>query len=106
MTATEILAETARLRIVLTPNGDNLHVDAPKGALTPELKQALVENKRQILFSLRDRVGDGLPPPLDRPPETEMELRRLIDHLEDPVAFTAWLEWAMNRTDPAEGQGR
>ena len=49
------------------------------------------------------RVGDGQAPPLDRPPQTEQELRRLIDHLEDPEAFACWLEWAMNRFDPAEG---
>jgi hypothetical protein len=35
-------------------------------------------------------VGDGQLPPLDRPPETEMELRRLMDYLADPVAFAQW----------------
>jgi hypothetical protein len=49
-------------------------------------------------------VGDGQPPPLGRPPATEMELRRLIDHLADPEAFTRWLEWAMSYMDPAEGR--
>ena len=51
-----------------------------------------------------DRFGDGLPPPLDRPPETEQELRRLYNHwVAYPEAFTRWLEWAMVYTDPAEG---
>ena len=44
----------------------------------------------------------GQAPPLDRPPATEQELRRLIDQLADPEAFTQWLEWAMDYTDPAE----
>ena len=48
-------------------------------------------------------VGDGQTPPLDRPPATEQELRRLYDHWREPGAFTRWLEWAMNYTDPAEG---
>lgn len=47
-------------------------------------------------------LGDGQAPPLVRPPETEQELRRLIDHLADPENFNRWLAWAMNRTDPAE----
>ena len=80
-------------------------VDAPKGVLTPELRQALVEHKAQILSTLRyRRVGDGQPPPLDRPPNTEQELRRLVDYLDDPENFTRWLQWAMNHVDPAEEQ--
>ena len=47
-------------------------------------------------------VGDGQPPPSDRPPANETEFRRLMDHLADPVAFAAWIEWAMHYTDPAE----
>ena len=46
--------------------------------------------------------SDGQLPPLDRPPETEQELRRLIDHLADPVNFAAWLERVMDTKDPAE----
>ena len=46
--------------------------------------------------------GDGQPPLLDRPPSTEVELQRLLDHLADPVVFATWLEWAMGCTDPKE----
>ena len=46
--------------------------------------------------------GDGKLPPLRHPPGDETELRRLIDHLADPVAFAACLEWAMTTFDPAE----
>jgi hypothetical protein len=47
-------------------------------------------------------VGDGQLPPLDRPPSTETELRRLIDYLDDPVAFARWFEALMHKADPAE----
>jgi hypothetical protein len=47
-------------------------------------------------------VGDGQLPPLDRPPVNETELRRLIDYLDDPVAFAQWFARLMQQTDPAE----
>lgn len=34
--------------------GDRLHVKAPKGTLTPELRQALAERKADILEALRE----------------------------------------------------
>jgi hypothetical protein len=42
-------------------------------------------------------------PPLDRPPATETELRRLMDYLGDPAAFAQWFQRLMEQTDPAEG---
>ena len=102
MTSSETLAELDRRGVVLEPNGDKLRYRAPQGALTSELREAMEENKAEILSTLR-RVGDGQPPPLNRPPQTEQELRRLIDHLADPEAFSRWLEWAMDYSDPAEG---
>ena len=48
------------------------------------------------------RFADGQPPPLDRPPQNEQELRRWMDHTADPEVFVRWLEWAMNYTDPVE----
>jgi hypothetical protein len=51
------------------------------------------------------QVAEGLPiegPPLDRPPTTEAELRRLMDYLSDPAAFAQWFERLMEQADPAE----
>ena len=101
MTSSETLAELDRRGVVLEPNGDKLRYRAPQGALTPELREAITENKAEILSTLR-RVGDGQPAPLNRPPKTEQELRRWMDYTADPEVFARWLEWAMNYTDPVE----
>ena len=102
MTSSETLAELDRRGVVLEPNGDRLRYRAPQGALTPELREAITENKAEIISTLR-RLGDGQPPPLDRPLGNEQELRRWMDHTADPEAFAQWLEWAMTYTDPVEG---
>ena len=65
MTSGETLAELERLGVVLEPNGDKLRYRAPQGALTPELREAITENKAEIISTLR-RLGDGQTPPLDR----------------------------------------
>ena len=101
MTSCETLAELDRRGVVLEPNGDKLRYRAPQGALTPELREAITENKAEILSTLR-RVGDGRTAPLNRPPQTEQELRRWMDYTSDPEVFARWLEWAMNYSDPAE----
>lgn len=98
MNAETLLAEAHRLGITLFPAGDKLRVDAPKGALSPDLRQALADHKPEILALLKP-VSDGERPPLDRPPENEVELRRLIDWLADPVAFARWLERLMDREE-------
>ena len=101
MTSSETLAELDRRGVVLEPNGDKLRYRAPQGALTSELREAMEENKAEILSTLR-RVGDGQLPPLDRPLKTEQELRRWMDYTADPEVFARWLEWAMAYSDPAE----
>ena len=65
--------------------------------LLPEVRQ----HKAGIIEQLR-AVGGGQLPPLDRPPKTEQELRRWMDHTAEPEVFARWLEWAMNYSDPAE----
>jgi hypothetical protein len=41
---------------VLSRDGSNLHVDAPKGAIPPPLVEALRANKAELLAILPDRV--------------------------------------------------
>lgn len=49
----ELLAELSRLDVRLVLDGDKLRVDAPRGALTPELHAALVERKAEVVARLR-----------------------------------------------------
>ena len=103
MDGVELLSQAHAAGLTVTAEGDKLVVRGPWSA--EPLAKELLEHKVEILAHLRraaQPVGDGQVPPLDRPPETEQELRRLIDHLADPEAFIQWLEWAMNYTDPAE----
>ena len=95
MTPTELLERAHSLGASLTILASaKIHISAPE-PLPDALVEAMREHKAEILTLLSDKRGDGIPPPLDRPPETEMELRRLLDHLDDPVNFNRWLEGLM-----------
>lgn len=60
MTAMNARILLTRLRakgVVLELDGDNLHIDAPAGVITSELKASLVENKEALIELLeRERV--------------------------------------------------
>jgi TubC N-terminal docking domain len=58
--AREILREIQSRGVRLEVNGERLRVDAPVGALTPELKAALAANKREILRHLDSRLETRL----------------------------------------------
>ena len=45
--------------------------------------------------------SDGQLPPLDRPPETEQELRQWYEYTKEPENFARWWEQLMARTDPS-----
>ena len=53
MTATELLAELQIRGITLSADNGNLQIDAPRDALTPELRQCLIEHKAALLTLLR-----------------------------------------------------
>ncbi|NPV80172.1 MAG: hypothetical protein HPY52_07830 [Firmicutes bacterium] len=48
-----LLRRLQSLDIELTPCGDELHFNAPKGALTPELLQEMKTHKQELLAMLR-----------------------------------------------------
>lgn len=52
MTTMELLHELQQRRIEITVCGEKLHIHAPKGALTPELKTHLQELKAEIISAL------------------------------------------------------
>ena len=57
MTATEILAELHQRGVMLEPNGDRLRYSGPKGALTSELREAIAENRTEIIAVLNQTTG-------------------------------------------------
>ena len=102
MQAAEILMVLKEVGATVRVNGDALRVE-PRSRIPAELVPEIRRRKFEIMELLTDQPGgDGQAPPLDRPPQTEQELRRLIDHLADPEAFQRWFEWAMSYKDPAE----
>jgi hypothetical protein len=48
-----LLSELARLQVHLSVASDGLHVQAPKGVLTDELRQAMTEHKADLLRFVR-----------------------------------------------------
>ena len=98
--AAELLEQLQSFGVSVSVDQDEL-VLRPGNKVPADLLPEVRQHKAGIIEHLR-AVGDGQPPPLDRPPKTEKELRRLIDHLAEPEAFERWLDWAMNRTDPAD----
>lgn len=52
MTADDLLNVAKAGGILLEVRGDTLHVDAPRGAVTPEIRDALVRHKSELLTRL------------------------------------------------------
>jgi TubC N-terminal docking domain len=52
MTAIELLTEVRQRGIHMTAQGDPLRLDAPNGAVTPELREALIARKEELLSLL------------------------------------------------------
>lgn len=58
MTADEVLRESARLGILLSVTGDGkLHVDAPIGAVSPELKAELQTHRDALVYRYEERAA-------------------------------------------------
>ena len=101
MNAKAILNRLSKLGVTASAQCGNIAI-RPASKVPPELKAEVRFNKSELLAILAQSLGDGHAPPLDRPPKTEQELRRWMDHTADPEVFVRWLEWAMNYTDPVE----
>jgi hypothetical protein len=56
VTVLEVLAVTETAKIRLEPRGALLHVEAPAGTMTPELRAALVAHK-PLLLAVLDRLS-------------------------------------------------
>ena len=95
MSAAELLTELQTQGVQITADGDRLRIRAPRGTMTPELRERLAKSKPDILaaLSMPDR------PELDRicrkavadyPDVEPARLRRFIEVAEDP-------EWCTER---------
>ena len=101
MAAIELLEQLRGCGVSVTVDIDEL-VLRPGSRIPSTLLLKVRQHKHELIQELTTTYGDGQPPPLDRPPATEQELRRLMDYIADADTFDAWLDWAMNYTDPAE----
>jgi len=54
MTGGQVLTELKNRGVFVERHGDKLHYRAPKGVLTPNLRQALTENRVEVLALLKD----------------------------------------------------
>ena len=52
MTACDLLQELQRNQVILFPDGETLQYRAPKGVLTPALRQAITAHKAKLLVLL------------------------------------------------------
>ncbi len=57
MTTDELMTQLQELGVLLTGAGEALHIKAPAGALTPDLKAALAEHKAELLAQLTAGAG-------------------------------------------------
>ena len=53
MTALELLSNLSSKDIEIWADGDRLRYNAPKGALTPDLREKLADHKSEVLALLR-----------------------------------------------------
>ena len=98
MTGLEILDCFRELGVEVELIGDMVQV-TPLAKVPSGLMAEAKAHKAEIVCELQRPFGDKCSPPMDRPPETEQELRRLIDYTNDPASFDKWLAWAMTAND-------
>ena len=101
MDAVEILSRFKELGVSVRLDGDKVRV-APVSKVPGDLLAEAKAHKAEIVKELKPTSGDSELPPLDHPPENEMELRRWFDYTRDPVGFAERFDWAMRTFDPAE----
>ena len=101
MTAVEILERLNNLGVSIQIVGDKVRV-APVSVVPAELLAEAKAHKQELIAELTSIYLDGHPPPLNRPPATKQELRRLMASTANEENFAKWLAWAMTYTDPSE----
>ena len=91
MIASAIIEQLHDLGVSVRLNGSKVRME-PGSKVPPGLLAEVRQHKTEIVQELNQSYGDGQAPPLDRPPETEQELRRWMDYTADPKRFAERLE--------------
>ena len=87
VTALDVLREARRRGVELAVNGSRLHVDAPQGAMTPDLLDALRRHKADLLALVPER--DPAPAPAADYQRIYEALTATFGDAEDLRAFAA-----------------
>ena len=89
----QLLAELASRRVRVSVEGDQLKVKAAKGAVTPELRDALKEWKRTLV----ERLSSGQAQVIELATPIAATPRTTDDH---PLSFAQQRLWFLDRLDP------
>jgi amino acid adenylation domain-containing protein len=86
----ELLGRLRERNIQLSVNGDKLSCSAPKGAITPQLKEELTRHKAELMTALAGAAS-----------ASEASVPRLSRHSGLPVSSAQRRLWFLQRYDPA-----
>ncbi|PYP88079.1 MAG: non-ribosomal peptide synthetase [Blastocatellia bacterium AA13] len=93
MSVTDLIAELSSLGIRLWVDGDQLRFKAPRGTLTPDLKERLVRGKAELirfLLDVRQSGGDSAAPAIRRAPREALM----------PLSFAQERLWFIDQWEP------
>jgi amino acid adenylation domain-containing protein len=91
MTALDLLTRLRGLDVQLRLDGEQLRFSAPRGALTPELRQQLAARKREVVDLLRGAAGPG---------EETCPIVPVPRGGELPLSFSQLRQWFLVEFDP------
>ena len=95
MTPRELLVQLREQGVEIKSNGDRLLIDAPKGAITPDVRDALAANKAELLKIL------NTPPPTERAAASRPVEKSTAPRPIEPIASAPMVAVPPPRPQPA-----